>query len=514
MRPDVFSRRRLLLGAGASVLLVRPVRAEAVREFSVREFGARGDGAAIDTGAVNRAIEAAASAGGGTVRFAAGTYRCHSIRLKSKVGLYLENGATILAAEPSANAGYDAAEPNEWSKFQDFGHSHWHNSLIWGEGLSDIQIAGPGMIDGKGLTTGSRAEAAGVGDKAIALKNCQHVTLRDFSILRGGHFGVLATGVDNFTVDNLLIDTNRDGINLDCCRNARVSNCSINSPGDDAICLKSSLALGAARATEMVTIANCMVSGGWAIGSLLDGSFQSIPVEKRHSRSGRIKFGTESNGGFKSITISNVVFDGCGGLALEMVNGGVLEDVMVTNLTMRDISNSPIFLRLGRRGAETDPVGKLRRVIISNITCSNSFSRYGSIVSGIPGHAIEGVKIRDVYIQHQGGGTREMAALEPAENEAKYPDPPMFGDLPSHGFFLRHVKDLEISNVEIEPMQPDLRPVFWVDDVEDVALYRVKAPRVAGTPAFALRNVRNLSVSASAPLLKDTLVDRAEPIKL
>jgi polygalacturonase len=355
---------------------------------------------------------------------------------------------------------------------------------------------------------------AGVGNKAIALKNCRNVTLRDFAILEGGHFGVLATGVDNFTVDNLLIDTNRDGINLDCCRNVRVSNVSANSPRDDAICLKSSYALGEARATEMVTISNCMVSGGWAIGSLLDGSFKSIPVEQRRTRSGRIKFGTESYGAFQRITISNCVFDGCGGLALECVNGGVLEDVTVTNLTMREIGNSPIFLRLGRRGAQDAPVGALRRVIISNISCSNSVSRYGSIVSGIPGHQIEHVKIRDVYIQHQGGGTREMAALEPAENETGYPDPPMFGDLPSHGFFLRHAKDVEISNVEIEPMKPDLRPAFWANDVEDVALYRVKAPRERGAPAFALKNVRNFSVSASAPLLKDTLVDRSEPIEL
>ena len=85
--------------------------------------------------------------------------------------------------------------------------------------------------------------------------------LRDFSILHGGHFGILATGVDNLTIDNLKIDTNRDGMDIDCCRNVRVSNCSVNSPWDDGICLKSSFALGYARATEMVTITNCLVGG-------------------------------------------------------------------------------------------------------------------------------------------------------------------------------------------------------------------------------------------------------------
>jgi hypothetical protein len=102
--------------------------------------------------------------------------------------------------------------------------------------------------------TGPKAEHAGRRQQSHRLKNCRNVLLRDFSILHGGHFGILATGVDNFTIDNLKIDTNRDGMDIDCCRNVRVSNCSVNSPWDDGICLKSSFALGYARATEMVTI--------------------------------------------------------------------------------------------------------------------------------------------------------------------------------------------------------------------------------------------------------------------
>ncbi|MBZ5611815.1 MAG: glycoside hydrolase family 28 protein [Acidobacteriia bacterium] len=526
MASELFSRRGLLLGAGASFgaarLLAQPARTAPAGEFSVAAFGARGDGKTLDTGAVNQAIEAAASAGGGTVRFAPGNYLCYSIHLKSKVTLYLEHGATILAADAPAtgSTGYDAAEPNTWDKFQDFGHSHWRNSLIWGEDLADIRILGPGLIYGKGLSKGNgpgpRAQDPGVGNKAISLKNCRNVTLRDFAILQGGHFGILATGVDNFTIDNLIIDTNRDGIDIDCCRNVRVSNTSVNSPWDDAICLKSSFGLGFARATEMVTITNCMVSGSFALGSLLDGSFQPLPAGENAPRTGRIKFGTESNGGFKNVTISNCVFDGCGGLALESVDGALLEDVTITNITMRDIVNAPIFLRLGRRmrGPEGVPVGKLRRVIISNIACSNAASRYGSILSGIPGHAIEDVKIRDVYVQHQGGGTREMAALQPPEDETGYPDPSRFGAMPSHGFFIRHVKNLEISNVEIEPRKPDLRPAFWVNDVQDAALFRVKAPRVAGVPAFAISSARNVSVTASQPLLKDSQIDVVERIEL
>ena len=163
----------------------------------------------------------------------------------------------------------------------------------------------------RGWRTGPQAEQPGAGNKAIALKNCRNVLLRDFSILHGGHFGILATGVDNLTIDNLKIDTNRDGMDVDCCRNVRISNCSVNSPWDDGICLKSSFALGYARATEMVTISNCLVSGSYEEGTLLDATWKRFDADEKVPRTGRIKFGTESNGGFKNIAVSNCVFDGC-----------------------------------------------------------------------------------------------------------------------------------------------------------------------------------------------------------
>ena len=144
-------RRELLrlatLGFAGSALLgrstaVSPARASAV--FDIRSFGAAGDGKNLDSPAINRAIAAASATDGGMVRVPAGTYACHSVRLATYVALVLEPGATILAAAPP---GYDVAESNApWEAYQDFGHNHWHNSLVWGEGVHDVALLGPGRI--------------------------------------------------------------------------------------------------------------------------------------------------------------------------------------------------------------------------------------------------------------------------------------------------------------------------------------------------------------------------------
>ena len=476
--------------------------------LSVRQFGAKGDGAAIDSPAINKTMDAASAAGGGTVYFPAGVYLSYSIRLKSKVGLYLDAGAVLLAAptplEGATSGGYDAAEPQgAWEHYQDFGHNHWHNSLLWGEGLDNVSITGPGMIWGKGLNhgqdanpTGQRDSAPGAGNKSIALKNCRNVLLRDFKILEAGWFGVLATGVDNLTIDNLVIDTNRDGIDIDCCRNVRVSNCTVNSPWDDGICPKSSFALGYARPTENLTIANCYVTGGYALGSVIDGTWKRA-TGLPEAPTGRIKLGTESNGGFKNITISNCVFESCQGFALESMDGAVVEDITFTGIAMRDIRTAPLFLRLGTRmrGPAGSKPGSIKRVLISNVTSSGA-SPLPSILSGVPDHSIEDVKISECFFEQAGGGTAEMAALEPEEREKAYPDPMMFGELPATGFFARHVRNLEMSNIEIATLAADKRSAFWLNDVEGADFFRLRLPN-GFAPAFDLRNVRDFRVFAT-----------------
>jgi polygalacturonase len=507
-----FSRRRVVAMGAAALPFVAAGTAAAEPTapgpggvFDVRRFGARGDGVTIDSDAINRAIDAAAQSGG-TVFFPAGTYASYSVRLKSKVALYFDQNATLLAATPANGRGYDPAEPGAGNSYQDFGHSHWHNSLIWGEGLQDITIFGPGRIDGKGLVSGGSQESAPLqGNKAISLKLCRNVAIRDITIVNGGHFGILPTGVDNFRIEGLVIDTNRDGINIDCCKNVRIANTTVNSPNDDAIVLKSSYALNVSRATENVTIDNCMVSG-YNLGTLVDGTFRT----SAYGRTGRIKCGTESNGGFKNIAISNIIFEYCRGLALETVDGGLLEDVTISNITMRNVQ-MPFFLRLGARmrGPAGVPVGSLRRVNISDVVTYNSDPRYPSTIAGIPGHNIEDIRLSNIRHHVLGGLSMNDAVADPPELETAYPEPSMFGTLPAYGWFIRHAKAITLDNVETRYDQTDTRPAVVLRDVTDVDFHHTRADKAPNVPTFAMDGVNDFMLSTSRPV-PDTHLDHVD----
>jgi polygalacturonase len=497
--------------------------------FNVRNFGAAGDGKTVDSLAINKAIEAVASAGGGTLVFPAGTYVCFTIHLKSNVDLYLSRGCTILAADspkPEETTGYnggtyDMAESNDpWTPYQDYGHNHWRNSLFYAENEHDFSILGPGLIHGKGLSHGSEgkrgdydhfvAEQPGVGNKTFAFKNCRSVILRDFSLLKGGHFALLATGVDNLTLDNLLIDTDRDGFDIDCCRNVRVSNCTVNSPWDDAICPKSSYALGYARSTDNVTIANNYVTGWYELGSLISGTRKKYPDDTHVPRQGRIKCGTESNGGFRNITITGNVIEGSKGISLETSDGAYLEDIAITGNTMRNIIDAPLFLRLNRRNrnpVETIRKGTLRRVLISNLVSYDSAASTSSLLSGIPGNLIEDVKIANCYFGHSGLPTSmrvnwgediqsmpDWHTIKVPEMEDAYPELLRFGPTPSNGFFIRHLRNLEMSHIEIAPSNPDPRPAFWLEDAHRTDFFGITAPAQAN---FSLHNVSDFRLGWS-----------------
>ena len=500
----------------AGVCLVLPVRAESVSEYNVRDFGATGDGVTLDSPAIDKAITAAAKAGGGTVLVPAGTYLSGSIHLQSNIHLVIDAGATILGAPQNANA-YDETEPYTLGGYQDGGHCYFHNSLIWGENLTNVFITGNGLISGGGLVRSDKilddmvgfnkltppvtnaAPPVRLGNKAICLKLCRNVLIRDVTIFHGGHFAILVTGCDDMTVDNVTMDTDRDGIDIDCCRNTMVSNCRINSPNDDGLCPKSTYALGEVRPTENLTIVNCQVSG-FEVGTLLDGT-----MKPSKSHNGRIKFGTESSGGFRNCTVANCTFRSCRGLALEEVDGALMDNITINNLTMIDVPDYAIYLTTGNRNRTphltTNSRG--RNILISNVIADGVGKMSGIQICGLPEQPVEGVRIENVRLTSQGGGTAEDAAIKPKELGTGYPEPRKIGTLPAYGIYARHVRGLELANIHLDFTKDDLRPAAAFADVDGLEIDNLKPQVSKGVPAAVMANDVKHVVVRNSPAVHD-----------
>src|SRR6266545_2119168 len=223
-------RVTIALAIGALITIPSAVALAGPGTFDVRAFGATGNGSTLDDDAIDAAINvAAADGGGGTVVFPAGTYLSRTIHLKSNITLQLDSGSTILAA----SSGMDAAEPNSFDQFQDYGHSHFHNALMWGDGIANLTITGSGTIDGNGLTT-SNSVPAGVGDKILSLTRCSNLSLTGVTFRRGGHFAILMNGCHDVTIDNLkvLTSTDRDAINIINTSNVDLNNSRVEGRDD------------------------------------------------------------------------------------------------------------------------------------------------------------------------------------------------------------------------------------------------------------------------------------------
>ena len=509
--------------------------------FDVRDYGARGDGKSLDTMAINAAIMAADRAGGGHVLIPAGEYLSHSVRLRSRVVLTIGAGATLVAAEPPTSqgeTGYDAPEDAPANVYQDFGHSRFRNSLIWGEELVDVAVLGPGRIYGRGLSRGNGRIASpvgehapqpaghlpdvleadgpipcdvlvtpnsvgafgypaaqdtlppGVGNKAIALRGCRNVRISGLTILHGGHFAVLASGCDNVVLENLLIDTNRDGIDVDGCSNVRISRCSVNSPWDDGICVKSSCGFGHMRPVENITISDCFVSG-YREGTLFDGTRDRV-IQHRGGPIGRIKLGTESSGGYRNIAITNCVFDFCRGLALEQVDGSVMEDIVISNITMRHVMNAPLFIRLGARlrapGAEKP--GTVRRINVNTLIAHDVAPEHGIFIAGVPGHCVEDVSLTNVQLHCRGGAGDDVVGRQVPEMAEGYPEPMLFGTLPAWGLYARHVREFRVRDLTLSLKSRDARPGMWLEDVAEARFLGVRLPTRRGIEDWVMRDCR------------------------
>ena len=480
--PSESQQIRVATGSGVKVL--PEVRGPF---FDITKYGARPNGPAMaNQAAINDAIAAAAAAGGGTVVVPPGVFKTYTIRLKSRVGLHLASRDSILraavqGAAPDGDGGfYDAPEPNLFVGLQDHGHSHWANSLIYGLDVENVTISGPGLIDGsylndrgetvnvlsggdprEGSTRGDAGVPAG-GNKAIALKNSKNIVFRDFSLRNGGHFGIIGTGVIGWTVDGITVDTNRDAFNIDASQDVTVRNSVFNSLTDDAIVLKASFGLGRFLPTQNVLIEHCTVSG-YDAGSVIDKvySAKKLVATDRDGPTGRIKLGTEGTTGFNTITIRHVVFDRSRGFALESVDGADLSDIILSDATMKNVSSSPIFVRLGDRG-RTPVTGNSTSELVTPANTVRLDDR-GWVLPDVPAKygsypAVRHVPSYDKNLEVPIGGSGARFTIVNPQTPAKAnphavkPDDPLAAN--AVGSPVARVRNISISRVRIEDVDP------------------------------------------------------------
>jgi hypothetical protein len=465
--------------------------------FSVRDFGAKGDAVTKDTAAIQAAVEACARAGGGVVVFPPGRFLSGTITLKDNVTLHLAPSAVLLGS-PEARDYPTKAFP---ARDLDIGgFDVW--ALVYADGARNIGIEGTGVIDGNGRPfpplNHTPDVASSVRPRAVFLKNCQQVRLRDVTIRESAMWSAHLALCEKVWLQDLTIVSsffvNQDGIVLDSCRDAFIEGCFIDT-FDDAIVIKTSFP----QPCVNLTIANCIL----------------------RSRCAAIKFGTQSLGEFRNVSIANCsCYDcGLGGVKFLTVDGGDLQDVVVSNITMTNVS-APIFFRIGNRGqdfgfkdvARPRPVARLRNVLVSGIRATVSrlaqfperkeTMRTGATmgIAGLIGHPVEDVVLENIQVTYPGGGTLEEARrTDIPEREKNYPENTTFGVLPAYGLFLRHVRGVTLRDVHLDLETPDLRPALICDDVEDLELSGFKARGFGSEPLIRLRQTRGALIRHCLP---------------
>ncbi|MFF7750844.1 glycosyl hydrolase family 28 protein [Streptomyces sp. NPDC007971] len=429
--------------------------------FDVRDYGARGDGSANDTPAIDRAVTAANAAGGGTVRFPAGTYRSkNTLHMKSHVTLRLDRGATL---QGSGADTYDKAEPNPYDAYQDYGHSHFHDAMIYGDRLTDIGFVGQGVIDGMGdLITGN--PGPGEADKIISLTRCDGLRIGDgLTLRRGGHFAALVNGCRNVVSDHLTIDTasDRDGWNVISTTDATITNATIHA-NDDALVFKSDYALGAKLPNGHVRVSDSTL-GAKCCNALM--------------------FGSETCGDFSDYRFENIRIDGAGksGLGMVSMDGAKISDVHYRDITMTGV-HSPVMQKIGtrRRCGNGPGTGSISGITYDDITATGSTPSFSPTLWGESGHRINGVTFDHVDITVPGGnGT--MSTGVPANDPKDY-NPKSIGTRPAYGWYLHDADNVRFTDSSVRFTADDGRPAVVANAASGLRLTRFTAQKGGNSP--------------------------------
>ena len=423
----------------------------------ITDFGAVGDAKTLNTKAIQKAIDACSP--NDTVFVPAGQYVTGTIKLKSNMVLFLEKDAELLGSinlDDYATDNKGAIEAPEFNK-----------CLVYGDELSNVTITGEGRINGRGskehFPIGKRPNLF-ERPMLIRMVKCKNINFSGVEFKDAGSWCTHLIECEDLVIKDLTINNlankNNDGLDLDNCKNVLIEGCTIHS-GDDAICPKSTTT----GMCENIVVKNCIAN----------------------SHTSAFKTGTSSRGGFKNITVTDCDFSGTrmGAIKLLTVDGGILEDITISNIKM-DSVEGPIFIRLGNRGVKYDkprtqvqkkdvapggaPIGSVKNIHISNIKAnvvSDIQKRCGIMISGIPDHYIENVTLENIEISYPGGGTAEEAKNVIDEDIARYPEQFFFGVLPSWGAYIRHAKNVTFKNIKMSTREPDARKEFVFVDVTD-----------------------------------------------
>lgn len=439
----------------------------------IRDCGAVGDGKTLCTAAIQKAVDQCAARKGGTVRIPEGTWLTGTVYLESHLTLVVEKGATLLGSRKHEDYAQPRSGAAEGAKPSDFRCV----AILAGLDLENVTIRGEGTIDGQGDAFRDKSKRR---PRNLYFQRCRNVTVEGLRLRNAGSWMQHYRHCDGLTIRRIDVSNhvsfNNDGLDVDSCRNVLIEDCRVDSD-DDAIVIKS-LSLDPC---QNLVIRNCTVS----------------------SHCNGIKLGTESGGGFRDVEITNCtvhsprasqkiygVQRGLAGIALEIVDGGALENVAVSNIRIDGVS-VPIFLRLGNRARAYEDktkkpgVGTFQKVVLRDITAEN-VSEIGCSMTGLPGHPIKDVVLENVQLRFDGGGTKDHATRSIPERPESYPESTMFGVLPAYGFYCRHAEGLVFRNVAVQSQRPDLRPAMVFDDVRRLTLDSLNA----GDPKDALAVLR------------------------
>ncbi len=460
------------------------------QNFNILDYGAVSDTTKLSTAAINNAVNACFGKGGGKVIIPPGRYKSGTIVLKDNVELYLERGATLYASTDQKDFPRQA-QPVYRSQKDPGG---WF-ALIYAESANNIGINGRGTIDGQGAKQLPRPGFPG-GDldgrpRNVLFISCKNVSVEGITMLNSGIWNQHYLNCEDVQVNNIRVfnhsNRNNDGIDIDGCRRFTLSNSIIDSD-DDAIVLKSTGKAGC----EDIAVTNCIVS----------------------SYTNGLKCGTESTGGFKNITMSDCVVKPSGsttesvfgwsqigitGISLEIVDGGIMEGVNVNNVVIEG-TECPVYVRLGNRArkhtadAPPPPPGIMKNVTISNITAYNT-GNYCSSITGVPGARIENIALNNIRFVNTGGVKAGDYTSDPgkvAEDEKGYPQPTVWKNLPGYGFFIRHVKDISLSNISFGSIKQDPRPPIIGIDIDNLSIQHLSIDKTTDTIDLHLKDVRRV----------------------